>query len=153
MPFPIIMPTDLPEGIRGGEMCPMWVEGANAQAQRVAPCLASIDHPPTSGQLSEARLILAGAVIRWSQAGSGAVQSESAGPYGITVDTRQPSGYNLRPSEITQLQDICKNGSEKQAFAIDTAPRHLVVHAEICSVRWGGPCSCGADIAGEALYC
>ena len=42
----------------------------------------------------------------------------------MTVDTRQRTGYNLWPSEITDLQAICKtDGAEgRQSFSVDTAP-------------------------------
>ena len=132
-------------------MATTWVNGANARASRVAPCLASADPAPTPDQLAEAKLILIGAVLRWSQAGSGAVQSHTAGPYGMTLDTRQRSGFNLWPSEITQLQDICKNGSEGKAFAVDTVSTNGY-HAAACSVYFGGECSCGAAFAGYPIY-
>lgn len=102
--------------------------------------------------MAEAKLILIGAVIRWSQAGSGAFQSQNAGPFGVTVDTRQRVGFNLWPSEITQLQDICKSGSESQAYDFDTVSCGGY-HSPICSVYFGSSeCSCGASIAGQPIY-
>lgn len=147
----IITPDDLPDDIVSNAMAAMWIEGANARASRVAPCLASTDPAPTSDQIAEARLILVGAIIRWSQAGSGALESQSAGVFGMTVDTRQRGGYNLWPSEITQLQDICKSGGESKAFAVDTVACGSY-HSVICSIYFGGACSCGADIATVPLY-
>lgn len=150
----IIYVVDLPEGIRENPMANAWVDGANARASRVAPCLAVTDPdlpPPTDDQMAEAKLVLLGAVIRWAEAGSGAYQSKTVGPMGITFDTSQPGGFNLRPSEITQLQDICKNGSEFKAFSIDTVPCGGY-HSPICSVYFGGSCSCGADLAGQPIY-
>ena len=132
-------------------MADTWVAGANARASRVAPCLASEDPVPTDDQLAEAKLVLIGAVIRWSQAGSGAFQSQTVGAFGVTVDTRQRGGFNLWPSEISQLQDICKNGSESKAFSIDTVPCGGY-HSPICSLYFGGVCSCGADIACQPIY-
>lgn len=149
----IIQAADLPEVVADNVMVDMWIAGANARASRVAPCLTAADPAPTADQLAEAKLILIGAIIRWSQAGSGAFQQQTAGVFGITVDTRQRGGFNLWPSEITQLQDICKNGSEGKAFSIDTAPDCLTTHAPICAVAFGANyCSCGADIAGEPIY-
>jgi len=101
--------------------------------------------------LSEAKLILIGAVIRWSEAGAGALQTQTAGVFGVTLDTRQRMGFNLWPSEITQLQDICKNGTESKAFSIDTVGCGSL-HSPICSIYFGGECSCGASIAGVAIY-
>lgn len=147
----IITSTDLPDDIATNAMSDMWVDGANARASRVAPCLAATAPPPTDGQLAEAKLILIGAVIRWSQAGSGALQSQTAGPFGVTFDTRQRGGFNLWPSEITQLQDICKNGSESKAFSVDTVSCGSV-HSPICSIYFGGDCSCGTSIAGQQIY-
>lgn len=147
----IIHPDDLPVDVASNAMAATWINGANARASRVAPCLAATDPPPSEGQLAEAKLILVGAVIRWAQAGSGALQSKSAGPYGITVDTRQRGGFNLWPSEITQLQDICKNGAQSTAFSVDTVQSEGY-HSPICGVYFGGACSCGASLAGSPIY-
>lgn len=147
----IITAKDLPDDVASNALSARWVDGANARASRVAPCLASTDPAPTDDQLAEARLILIGAVIRWSQAGAGAFQSKSAGPYSVTLDTRQRVGFNLWPSEIAQLQDICKSGSESSAYDFDTIPAGAF-HSPICSIYFGGDCSCGASIAGQPLY-
>lgn len=147
----IITSADLPDEVAANAMAGLWVDGANARASRVAPCLAATDPEPSDDQLAEAKLILIGAVIRWSQAGSGALQSLQAMAFGATFDTRQRSGFNLWPSEITQLQDICKSASESKAFSIDTVNCGSQ-HSPICSIYFGGACSCGAVIAGEAIY-
>jgi hypothetical protein len=147
----IINASDLPDDIASNAMSDTWVDGANARASRVAPCLAATDPGPTEDQLAEARLILVGAVIRWSQAGSGAFQSETVGPFGVTVDTRQRGGFNLWTSEISQLQDICKNGSESKAYSVDTVGPGGY-HSPICSLYFGGACSCGASLAGQPIY-
>lgn len=132
----------------------LMIDGANAKASRVAPCLASADPEPTAEQLDEARLILVGAIIRWSEAGSGALQQQSAGPFSVTVDTRQRDGYNLWPSEVTGLQEICRSsGSSGGAFTVDTAPPLTGAHAAWCSMRFGAAyCSCGVDIAGVPIF-
>lgn len=147
----IIESNDLPDDVAAHAMVSTWVDGANARASRVAPCLAADDPGPTSDQLAEAKLVLIGAVIRWSQAGSGAFKSQTAGPFGVTMDTRQRVGFNLWPSEITQLQDICKSGADSSAFAIDTVSS-AGAHSPICSIYFGGECSCGAVIAGQPIY-
>lgn len=150
----IIEKTDLPTAIQSAEMIDAMVAGANARATRVAPCLASTDPAPTADQLAEAKLVLIGAVKRWAEAGSGALQSQTAGPFGMTVDTRQRGGFNLWPSEIQELQAICSPGPVgRQAFSIDTAPSLGSAHLPWCNVAFGAPyCSCGADIAGEPIY-
>lgn len=151
----IIYVTDLPTAIQSAEMVADMVAGANAKASRVAPCLTwdgtVTDQPaPTADQLAEAKLILLGAVRRWAEAGSGALQSQTAGPFGVTVDTRQRTGYNLWPSEITDLQAICTSGPVgRKAFSIDTAPsRANGSHLPWCSIFLGEPCSCGSSING-----
>jgi hypothetical protein len=108
---------------------------------------------PTTDQLAEAKLVLLGAVKRWAEAGSGALSSQTAGPFGQTVDTRQRTGFNLWPSEITSLQDVCATGGKAKAFSIDTAPSLSGMHADWCSLNLGATyCSCGADIAGVPIY-
>ena len=154
----IISVTDLPSALQGAEMVDTMVAGANAKASRVAPCLAwdgtVADQPaPTADQLAEARLVLIGAVKRWAEAGSGALQSQQAGPFGVTVDTRQRTGFNLWPSEITGLQDICKGGpTSREAFSIDTtSSTSLAGHAPYCDLYFGGAtCSCGYSLTGVA---
>ena len=108
---------------------------------------------PTPDQLAEARLILLGAVKRWTEAGSGAFQTQTAGPFGVTVDTRQRTGFNLWPSEIAALQDICSSGvASGVAFSIDTA-NWTGVHADTCALNFGALyCSCGVDIAGYPIF-
>ncbi|HJR88822.1 MAG TPA: hypothetical protein VJ782_01515, partial [Aeromicrobium sp.] len=109
---------------------------------------------PTTDQLAEAKLILLGAVKRWAEAGAGAFQAQTAGPFGVTVDTRQRTGFNLWPSEITSLQDICKVSDDNsgKAYAVDTVECGNQ-HSEACSLNFGATyCSCGADIAGYPIF-
>src|SRR5690606_11439660 len=102
----IIQVSDLPESMQSAELIEVMVAGANAKALRVAPCLASA---PTEDQIAEAKLILIGAVKRWVEAGAGAFTQQTAGPYSVTTDTRQRSGFNLWPSEIEALQALCRD--------------------------------------------
>jgi len=154
----IITTDDLPAAIQSHELVDLMVAGANAKASRVAPCLTwadeDDDHPaPSADALAEARLVLVGAVKRWADAGSGALASQTAGPFGQTIDTRQKVGFNLWPSEITQLQDICSSDANPSgAFTVDTMGC-ATSHADICALNFGATCcSCGADIAGFPLY-
>ncbi len=149
----IITVSDLPSSIQTHEMVLTLVAGANAKASRVAPCLVSIDPPPSDDQIAEARMVLIGAVKRWSEAGAGSLQSQTAGPYGMTLDTRQRTGYNLWPSEITDLQAICSGGpAGRDAFSIDTVPTGAM-HLPWCSLNFGADyCSCGVDIAGYPIF-
>ena len=147
----IITVADLPASVQSAELVDVMVDGANAKAARIAPCLASTDPAPNADQLAEARLILIGAVKRWADAGSGAVQQQTAGPFSQTLDTRQRPGYNMWPSEIEQLQALC--ATEKAgAFSIDTAPSNSA-HLAWCSLNLGAVyCSCGVDIAGYPIF-
>lgn len=149
--MPIIDLSDLPAAMQSAELADLMVAGANARAARVAPCLVSTDPEPSEDQLAEARLILIGAISRWVQAGSGAFQQQTAGPFSVSTDTRQRSGYNLWPSEIEQLQAVCANGESvgRQAFSIDTAPSYSA-HMPWCNLALGANwCSCGADLTAE----
>jgi len=153
----IIAKTDLPQSVQSDELVDVMVAGANAKAARVAPCLIATDPAPSDGLLAEAKLILIGAVKRWSEAGAGAISTKttSTGPYmnTETIDTKQRTGFNLWPSEITQLQDLCKTGGSASAFTVDTAPGLGSCHLPWCSLMFGATyCSCGADIAREPIY-
>ena len=140
----IITVADLPTALQSAELVEVMVAGANAKASRVAPCLTwedeDEDHPePTEDQLAEAKLGLIGAVKRWAEAGSGAIQQQTAGVFGITTDTRQRTGFNLWPSEIEGLQEICQSASAdgSGAFEIDTMPASAGVYG--VDYWWTGP--------------
>jgi len=94
------------------------IDDALALAKSVAPCLAG---ELTDGQAGAAIAIIRGAILRWDEAGPGAVQSQTAGPFGVTLDTKQVRYGMYWPSEITQLKTICK-GSTGKAWAVDRAP-------------------------------
>ncbi len=134
----IIASTDLPQDIQDNTdsaILTLWVEGANAKATRVAPCL---DDSPTADQTAEAKLVLVGAVRRWAEAGSGAATQQTAGPFSVSTDTRQRSGYNLWPSEIEQLQALCADSDNAgNAFEIDTLPSSAGVYG--VDYWWSGP--------------
>lgn len=154
----LITTFDLPTAIQSHELVNAMVAGANAKASRVAPCLTwngtVADQPaPTVDQLAEAKLVLIGAVKRWAEASSGALSAQQAGPFGVTLDTRQRTGYNLWPSEIEGLQEICSTGpTGRESFSLDTA-RFGTIHAESCALNFGASyCDCGADIAGFPLF-
>ena len=156
----IIAVSDLPSALQSAEMVYDMVAGANATASRVAPCLThdgtvTGQPAPTADQLAEARLVLLGAVKRWAEAGSGAFQQQTAGIFSATTDTRQRSGFNLWPSEISRLQEICASVDPEsgKAFSIDVAPGFGGNHAPWCSLYFGATyCSCGADIAGYPIF-
>ena len=149
--------------IAAGQFLEATVAGTSAAVVPVVP--ADIDgtvsdgtvtwkrFPPTGDHLSEAKLVLIGAVKRWAEASSGALSAQQAGPFGVTLDTRQQTGFNLWTSEIETLRDICSTGpTGREAFSIDTT-RFGTVHAESCALNFGALyCDCGADIAGFPLF-
>lgn len=145
----IISVDDLPTAMQSDQMAELMVNGANARATRVAPCLAGTgDDAPNADQLAEARLVLVGAVKRWAESGSGALSAQSAGPFSQTVDTRQRTGYNLWPSEIEALQQICSSGTTASSGAFSIRPSGAgSAHMPWCSLMLGALyCSCGADL-------
>lgn len=149
----IITPEDIPESVASKldqEDLQLLLDGLNARASRLAPCLAE---NPTPDQLAEAKVVLVGVTQRWVNAGAGAFQSQTAGPFSVAVDTRERGGYTLRPTEIDELQAICSTGdSGPKAFSVETAPLAGSTHLPWCSLAWGAWCSCGADIAGFPIY-
>jgi hypothetical protein len=125
------------------------IEDAEAMAVLAAPCLDSDTLTPR--QLSAVRAILRGAVLRWNETGSGAMQTQAAGPFSATVDTRQERRGMFWPSEISQLRSVC-GSSSSGAFTVDTVGTLLGGHAAICSLNFGALyCSCGAVLTND-LY-
>lgn len=130
------------------------IADAEAQAILAAPCLADVDDLDAN-QVAAVRAVLRGAILRWNDAGSGAYQQQTAGPFSVMMDTRQTRRSLFWPSEIEQLQSICTAvaGGAGGAFSIDTAPGCAIQHAEVCSINFGASyCSCGAVLAGYPLY-
>lgn len=79
------------------------IDDAEAMALLAAPCIATEGFAHTAGL----RAILRGAILRWNEAGTGALQSQTAGIFGQTLDTRQERRGMFWPSEIVQLQSLC----------------------------------------------
>lgn len=79
------------------------IEDAEAMALLTAPCIAAADFAYGTA----VKAILRGAVLRWNEAGTGAMSAQSAGPFSQTLDTRQERRGMFWPSEIVQLQSLC----------------------------------------------
>lgn len=127
------------------------IADALAMATRAAPCLADESVFLSPAQEAAVMAILRRAVLRWNDVGTGAITQQTAGSFSQSVDTTKTASKSLFwPSEINDLQDICRelsedDGTEKQVFTIVTG--HRVggqVHTPWCSVAWGAPCSCGS---------
>ena len=151
----LITPADLdPFGVPDDPKTEAMIEDALAQAIIVAPCLEADDLDPKIA--GAAKAILRGAIVRWSEAGSGAkvthqmtasVFSESE-----TVDTTQKRKGAFWPSEIVDLQKLCKRSSAKP-YTITMTGLPTVTHRPWCDLAFGAPaCSCGADIAGHPIF-
>ena len=98
------------------------IEDALALAALVAPCINNDDF----AYADAARALIRGAILRWNEAGSGALSSsqETAGPFSRNqvIVNRQIRKGMYWPSEIEQLQNLCKGAQVSGAFSIDTAP-------------------------------
>ena len=137
------------------------VADAEAQAILIAPCLPGLLTVPVdetvaalalrTAKLAAVKSILRGAILRWDEAGTGAVQTEVTGPFSKTTQYQARRGM-FWPSELTQLQDICKDTAASKIYSVDTVP-YTTAHAPWCDLMLGGTtCSCGADIAGYPIY-
>lgn len=112
--MPIIVPNAL---IEPADLAPFadipqakaeaMIADALAMAARVAPCINNTDFAYPDA----ARAILRGAILRWHEAGTGAVQSQTAGPFGMQVDTRQQRRGMFFPTEINDLTALCASSA------------------------------------------
>ena len=126
------------------------IEDAEAQAVLIAPCLT--DPALDAGKVAAVKSILRAAVLRWNEAGTGAVQTQASGPFSLTTQYQARRGM-FWPTEISDLQSICKTSSTGKAFSVDVAPAAgNAGHADICALNFGGLyCSCGAVLTNN-LY-
>lgn len=91
---------------------------AMASAPWIAPCIVEDDFK----YAAQAKVILVGAILRWNDAGSGAITQVSAGPFQQTIDNRSERKRMFWPSEVTDLQRLCGVARTGRAFSIDTTP-------------------------------
>lgn len=124
------------------------IDDAEALAMLSAPCLR-VTLDPEDFKFKAARAILRGAILRWADAGNGTVDQQSAGPFAVTT-TNQVRRNSFWPSEITDLQKVCRGENAGKAYGVDTAPSLGSAHSLLCAVTFGaGYCSCAADISGD----
>jgi hypothetical protein len=119
-PGPLIAPADLANftTIPAAKAAAM-IEDALGMAAVVAPCITADGF----AHRRAAKAILRGAILRWNEAGNGAATTKTAGIYGQTVDTRHPRKGMFFPSEIEQLQKLCRADDDTGgAFAINLFP-------------------------------
>lgn len=140
-----LVPADVPTLDEGD--AERLIEDAEALAMLAAPCLEGDLSPE---KVAQARAILRGTILRWNDAGSGAIVQQNAGPFAMTT-TPQVRRNSFWPSEIKDLQKICRSADTGKAYSVDTAPGFGSMHALICNLNFGANyCSCGADISGGA---
>lgn len=123
------------------------IADAVAMAAQVAPCISTDDFQANVDKMSALKAILRGAVLRWNDAGSGAISQRTAGPFQQTLDTTHERRSMYWPSEISQLEALCKTDSTGGAFAFDTAPDRGAAHVPWCATFFGATyCSCAAEL-------
>ncbi len=153
MALTIITPADLaPFATIDTAKADAMIADAMADASRVAPCID--DDLLAAEKLPQFRSVLRAALLRWHEAGTGALQAQQAGIYGQTLDTRQVRKGMFWPSEIESLQAICKGDEDTSgAYSVDTVGfAGNMGHADICVLNFGGIyCSCGAVLT-AGLY-
>lgn len=130
------------------------IADAEAMAVLAAPCIADPEFQANETLVAAAKAIVRGAILRWNDAGSGAVTQQTVGPFAQTVDTSKTRRGMFWPSEIDQLRDLCSrfNGDESRgsAFSIVPGASGSVQHAPWCSLMFGATyCSCGASLTGD----
>lgn len=104
MPAVVIEPSDLtPFATIDEAKAEAMIEDAMAMAARVAPCILATEFEYDAA----AKAILRGAILRWNDSGSGALQEQTAGPFGQKLDTRVQRKGMFWPDEIEQLQELC----------------------------------------------
>ena len=157
-----IIPVDLtPFAAIADAKATAMIDDAEANAVLVAPCLPTLTTAP-DGETPEAaairlakvaavKAILRRAILRWNDAGFGALQQQTSGPFSQTVTTTA-SKTLFWPSEIEQLQGVCSTQETGKAFSVDTAASGTL-HSETCALIFGATyCSCGVDIAGWPIF-
>lgn len=126
------------------------IEDVESMALLAAPCLGDT---LTEIQTKQVRAVLRTALIRMKDEGSGSVQQTTAGPFGQTIDTRQPRRGLFWPSELAELRSICALATGASSGTAGTLYVNTLIHAAWCSLNLGATfCSCGADIAGVPIF-
>lgn len=128
------------------------IDDSLAMAKLVAPCISDSDL--SEDKAAAAKAILRAAILRWHDSGSGAVSQQVAGPFQQTMDTRQQRRSLFWPTEIEQLEKLCRaDDTGGSAWGYDAVGCGVPQHAEVCSLNFGADyCSCGAVLAGAPLY-
>ena len=95
------------------EQAEAMITGTLARAALIAPCITDPDFPYADA----AKSILVRVIVRWHDAGAGNVTSVTKGPFG---ETRTLSRELFWPSELTELQNLCRSSSTTTSTALPT---------------------------------
>ena len=89
------------------DLAQAMIDDALALAATIAPCILGDGLTETAEKAVKA--VIRGAILRWHEGGSGLYMQQQAGPFQVTTDNRQTRKAMFWPSEIDQLQAICKD--------------------------------------------
>jgi hypothetical protein len=123
-------------------------DDAMALAAFYAPCILD----PRFEYEAAATAIIRGAILRWNAADTGAVTSQTAGPFSVAIDSSVRRNGMYTEQEIEQLKALCADPNAQQgvgaAWGYDTVPSTgQQQHAEVCCKTFNEPhCSCGANL-------
>lgn len=101
-----------------------YIEDSWGAAISVAPLIADEAWPSDPNKAATVKAIVRAIILRWHEAQSGALtgRTQSAGPYAqsVQLDQRPTRGYSLMPSEVVDLQRVCR--VKGTMFSVDTMP-------------------------------
>jgi len=148
----VITPADLaPYAEISEDKANSMITAVLARAALKAPCITRADFAYPQA----AKAVLMEAILRWHDAGNGARTQTVIGPFQGMVDTTVTRRGLFTPTELEELEEMCREDTDSRGGAYDTAghTRHRGNHADVCSLNLGAHyCSCGADIAGKPLW-
>lgn len=101
------------------------IEDALAMAELVAPCIVDDGF----SHAGAAKAILRGAILRWYDTANEAGSQRVVGPF---QNVPQPRKSLFWPSEIEQLQSLCRTTQAIKAFEVDLTPAGAGLPAEWC---------------------
>lgn len=143
-PIPLITAADLaPFATIDDDKANAMITDAVGLASLAAPCLADTSTMSVV-QLAAAKAILRSALLRWNESGVGAVSTQTMGPFSVALDTKQPRRAMFWPSEIADLQKVCRGTSDGGAFCVDTAPPNPITFHSVLEGFGGGVFTVGA---------
>jgi hypothetical protein len=108
MPAVSISPEDLkPFADIPPEKAQAMIDDAMALAAFYAPCILD----PRFEYEAAATAIIRGAILRWNAADTGAITSQTAGPFSVQVDTTVRRNGFFTDKEEEQLKAMCGGGT------------------------------------------